>query len=63
MPMFPSETARPIMQYVRDLESKVLVLRAERRVFQISSFVAGVLVGVAIVFLVLRYLQWRGFHG
>lgn len=55
-PMFPSETARPIMQYVRDLEAKVLVLRAERRRFYSVNFVAGLAIGGAAVFVLLRYL-------
>lgn len=57
MPMFPSETARPIMQYVRDLETKVLVLRAERRRFYSVNFVAGLAIGAAAVFVLLRYVH------
>lgn len=55
--MFPSETARPIMQYVRDLETKVLVLRAERRRFYSVNFVAGLAIGAAAVFVLLRYVH------
>lgn len=53
-----TETARPIMQYVRDLEGKVLALRAERRKFQAISFVAGLALGAgAMYLLLLRYLH------
>ena len=57
MPMFPAEAARPIMQYVRDLEAKVLTLRAERRWFYLVNFAAGLAIGAAAVFVLLRYLR------
>ena len=57
MPMFAAETARPIMQYVRELEGKVLMLRAERRRFQGSIFLFGIVFGGIVMFLVLRYLH------
>ena len=50
--MFPSETARPIMQYVRELESKVRLLRAERRQFQVKAFALGLALGAITMFLV-----------
>lgn len=55
-PMFPSETAKPIMEYVRTLESKVRRLRMEDRLFRAGSFLAGMLVGGAgmLVFLWIR---------
>ena len=57
---FPSETARPIMAYVRELEGKVLTLRADLRRFRATSFAAGLMVGGLGAFaicLVLRYLR------
>ena len=56
LPLFPSETARPIMQYVRDLESKVRVLRNELLFRQWSMFIAGLCLGVAAEYLIMRYL-------
>ena len=50
--MFPSETARPIMQYVRELENKVRLLRAERRQFQVNAFALGLALGAITMLLV-----------
>ena len=55
--MFPSETARPIMQYVRELESKVRLLRAERRQFQVKAFAFGLALGAVAMLVVLRYFH------
>ena len=56
----PSETARPIMQYVRELESKVLTLRADRR----NQFLVGMTFGAAttavmavLLFVLSKYLR------
>ena len=60
MMRFPSETARPIMQYVRELEGKVLALRAELRRFQSTAFMAGFALGAFgafAIYLVMRYLH------
>ena len=57
LPMFTSEAARPIMAYVRDLEGKVLTLRADRRRFRMLSFWLGVLVGGAVM-LALVYVRY-----
>lgn len=56
-PMMPGEAARPIMGYVRELESKVLKLRADRRRFHAISFWSGFVIGGGIMMLVLRYLH------
>ena len=45
------------MQYVRDLEGKVLALRAERRRFYGINFAAGLAIGAAAIFVLLRYLH------
>ena len=55
--MFPGETARPIMQYVRELESKVRLLRAERRQFELKAFAFGLVLGAIGMLLVLRYFH------
>ena len=60
MMRFPSETARPIMQYVRELEGKVLALRAELRRFQGTAFAAGFALaafGAFAIYLLMRYLH------
>ena len=64
MQMFPTETARPIMGYVRELEGKVLALRAElkqlaareRRV-QGKAFLSGLATGAVAIYLILRYVH------
>jgi hypothetical protein len=40
-------TGRPVMQYVRELESKVLTLRADRRRWRWLSFGVGFVAGIA----------------
>ena len=53
----PGIAGRPIMQYVRELESKVLTLRADHRRWYWFSFGTGFAAGIAAS---LALLLWLG---
>ena len=57
------EGARNIMQYVRELEGKLLACRAEQKArilpFQIGSFLLGLLLGVAATMFSWLYMLHR----
>ena len=55
--MFGSEPKpRPIMEYVRELESKVYTLRNRERMFNGGSFAMGFAAGAAAVWFVRLFV-------